>query len=142
MLTGCVSPQTIENLPISPNLRSLFLGKNKITKIEVSDSDFCPAKMLRSYAQGLDGLVNLKRLSIQSTHFLLIDQIPVAHLIPLGNRVTKIEGLDSLVNLEELYLLHNGLTKVEGLTHNVGLPTQSEMCGSCPHPHPLAPRST
>lgn len=29
--------------------------------------------------------------------------------------MTKIEGLDSLINLEELYLSHNGLTRIEGL---------------------------
>lgn len=29
------------------------------------------------------------------------------------------EGLESLINLEELYLSHNGLTKVEGLLSNV-----------------------
>lgn len=31
------------------------------------------------------------------------------------------EGLDSLKNLEELYLSHNGLTKIEGLENNVGI---------------------
>jgi protein phosphatase 1 regulatory subunit 7 len=29
--------------------------------------------------------------------------------------LTKIEGLDTLTELEELYLSHNGLTKIEGL---------------------------
>lgn len=33
--------------------------------------------------------------------------------------MTKIEGLDSLVNLEELYLSHNGLTRIEGLRNLV-----------------------
>lgn len=41
--------QTIDSLPISANLKSLFLGKNKITKIE-----------------NLDGLTGLTTLSIQS----------------------------------------------------------------------------
>lgn len=31
------------------------------------------------------------------------------------------EGLDALKNLEELYLSHNGLTKIEGLENNVGI---------------------
>jgi len=44
--------RTIENLPISANLKSLFLGKNKITKIE-----------------GLAGLTGLRTLSIQSKLF-------------------------------------------------------------------------
>lgn len=29
------------------------------------------------------------------------------------------EGLDGLVNLDELYLSHNGLKKIEGLEKNV-----------------------
>lgn len=36
-----------------------------------------------------------------------------------SNRLTKIEGLEGLVNLEELYLSHNGLKKLEGLEKNV-----------------------
>lgn len=42
-------------------------------------------------------LPNLRILSLQS------------------NRITKIENLDALVHLEELYLSENGLTKLEGL---------------------------
>lgn len=51
--------QTIENLPVSANLRSLFLGKNKITKIE-----------------GLDGLTGLRTLSIQSASPLTSSLFP------------------------------------------------------------------
>lgn len=32
-----------------------------------------------------------------------------------SNRILKIEGLDSLVNLDQLYLSHNGIEKIEGL---------------------------
>lgn len=46
---------------------------------------------------GLDGLTNLKILSIQS------------------NRIREISGLDSLSNLEELYISHNALTTLQGL---------------------------
>lgn len=38
-----------------------------------------------------------------------------------GNRLTSIEGLDTLTSLEELYLSHNGLTRVEGLSKLVSL---------------------
>ena len=31
----------------------------------------------------------------------------------------KLEGLDTLVNLEELYLADNGIEKIEGLDNNV-----------------------
>ena len=38
-----------------------------------------------------------------------------------SNRLTKIENLDALVNLEELYLSENGLTKIEGLDKLINL---------------------
>lgn len=40
-----------------------------------------------------------------------------------SNRITKIENLSELINLEELYLSHNGLQKIEGLEANVKLTT-------------------
>ncbi len=99
--------RTIENLPISANLKSLFLGKNKITKIE-----------------GLNGLTGLRTLSIQSESarvWIRWRSVRDEGLTPLGircagNRLTKIEGLETLESLEELYLSHNGLTKIEGLS--------------------------
>lgn len=36
-----------------------------------------------------------------------------------SNRLTKIEGLQSLANLRELYLSHNGIEVIEGLENNV-----------------------
>jgi protein phosphatase 1 regulatory subunit 7 len=36
-----------------------------------------------------------------------------------SNRITKIEGLEGLENLEDLYLSHNGISRMEGLIHNV-----------------------
>ena len=41
-----------------------------------------------------------------------------------SNRLTKIEGLQSLVNLRELYLSHNGIEVIEGLDNNV----RAELC--------------
>lgn len=70
------------------NLTQLYLGKNKITKIE-----------------NLDQLVNLECLSLQS------------------NRIVKIENLDKLINLTELYLSENGIEKIENLDHNKQLDT-------------------
>lgn len=54
-----------------------------------------------STTKNLGTLQRLRILSIQS------------------NRITKLEGLDGLTNLEEFYISHNGLTKLEGLEHNV-----------------------
>lgn len=39
-----------------------------------------------------------------------------------SNRLTKMEGLQSLVNLRELYLSHNGIEVIEGLENNVRHP--------------------
>lgn len=36
-----------------------------------------------------------------------------------SNRVAKLENLDELGNLEEIYLGHNGISKIEGLEKNV-----------------------
>lgn len=57
-------------------------------------------------------------------------------LLPLqNNRLTKIEGLQSLVNLRELYLSHNGIEVIEGLENNVsrlGLTLQQYCCPELP----------
>ncbi len=55
--------------------------------------------------QCLEKMTKLRVLSIQS------------------NRIVKIENLDKLVNLEEFYIAHNGLTQIEGLEQNVKLTT-------------------
>ena len=49
----------------------------------------------------MDTLKKLKILSIQS------------------NRITKLEGLGELDALEQLYLSHNGIKKIEGLEKTV-----------------------
>ena len=49
----------------------------------------------------MDTLKKLKILSIQS------------------NRITRLEGLGELDALEQLYLSHNGIKKIEGLEKNV-----------------------
>ena len=36
-----------------------------------------------------------------------------------SNRIVKLEGLDKLSKLEELYISHNGLKELSGLEHNV-----------------------
>ena len=39
-----------------------------------------------------------------------------------SNRITKMENLDGLVNLDQLYLSHNGITAIEGLDKLVSIP--------------------
>ncbi|KAG0705654.1 L domain-like protein [Suillus ampliporus] len=96
----------IEGLDALVNLEELWLGKNKLTKLEVwcitlSLSD-AQSHMIQ---QNLDKLGRLKILSLQS------------------NRIKKIECLDQLVDLEELYLSHNGVERLEGLDNNKKLRT-------------------
>jgi len=88
------------------NLEELWLGKNKITKLEVVFLLVTPAPSLMNwYSQNFSRLKRLKILSLQS------------------NRITVIEGLEELTNLEELYLSHNGVKRLEGLDQNVSLLT-------------------
>ena len=56
-------------------------------------------------------------------HSFLVNHAIKSHflLIPLqSNRLLKIEGLDALVNLDQLYLSHNGIENIEGLEYLVG----------------------
>lgn len=54
-------------------------------------------------------------------------------LLPLqNNRLTKIEGLQSLVNLRELYLSHNGIEVIEGLENNVSRLLLTVQHNCCP----------
>jgi len=88
-------------------LEELWLGKNKITKLEVSFPTYSPVYRISNfpsspflfYLQNISTLSSLRVLSIQS------------------NRLTTLSdsGLSELKNLEELYVSHNGLTKIEGL---------------------------
>lgn len=60
-----------------------------------------PLRILQNNCQGLGALKKLKILSLQS------------------NRITKLENLEELNDLEQLYLSHNGVKRIEGLEHNV-----------------------
>ena len=79
-------------------MEELWLGKNKIRTLEVGPQSL--RESIGADEQNLSTFSNLKILSIQS------------------NRITKMEGLESLTALEDLYLSHNGITKIEGLENN------------------------
>ena len=38
-----------------------------------------------------------------------------------SNRITKLEGLDNLTDLEELYISYNGILRLEGLDKSVSI---------------------
>lgn len=45
-----------------------------------------------------------------------------------SNRITKLEGLQNLISLKELYLSHNGIEVIEGLENNVSYRLNSVWC--------------
>lgn len=93
--------QKVENLENLVNLEELWLGKNKITKLEVRIFSSCWTAMAHYSFQGLQTLKKLQVLSLQS------------------NRITKLEGLEELTELNQLYLSHNGIQRLDGLDNNV-----------------------
>lgn len=93
--------QKIENLEQLVNLEELWLGKNKITKLEVRILSSCWTAEAHYSFQGLQTLKKLQVLSLQS------------------NRITKLEGLEELTELNQLYLSHNGIQRLDGLGNNV-----------------------
>lgn len=99
----------IKNLETLKNLKNLELGGNKIEEISETMNELPSVEQLWlgknkiHKLENLSNLVSLRVLSIQS------------------NRITKIEGLEKLVNLEELYLSHNGISKIENLENNTKL---------------------
>ncbi|PPQ67525.1 hypothetical protein CVT25_006066 [Psilocybe cyanescens] len=99
--------QRIENLENLVNLEELWLGKNKIAKLQVNyyESRLISTLSINASYQGLETLKKLKILSLQS------------------NRITKLEGLEELTELNQLYLSHNGIERLEGLKNNLQLTT-------------------
>lgn len=83
------------------NLEELWLGKNKLAKIEVREMKCATSTCVADEIKGLSSLKKLKILALQS------------------NRIPKLEGLEGLESLEQLYLSHNGVKKLEGLENNV-----------------------
>lgn len=96
------SLQNIENLDALVGLEELWLGKNKITEIQVRNAQIHEVEVAKT-PQEISHLKNLKILSIQS------------------NRLTQISGLSDLPNLEELYISHNALNAISGLQNNTKL---------------------
>jgi len=100
---------------IAPSVRALTtltlleLGSNKIRTLENFDTLVNLEQLWLgmnkiSTIQNLDNLGRLQKISIQSNR-----------LVNIGN------GLLNLVNLQELYLSHNGITRLEGLHTLVNL---------------------
>jgi protein phosphatase 1 regulatory subunit 7 len=90
------------------NLEELWLGKNKITKL-----------------QNLSALSSLRILSIQSNRITAIEGLDELHnleeLYLSHNGVKKIEGLEKNVKLKTLDVARNFVSVLEGVAHLEGL---------------------
>lgn len=96
--------RAIENLDALVNLEELWLGKNKITKL-----------------QGLEKLAKLRLLSIQSNRITKIEGLE--NLVNLEefyishNGLEKLEGLENNVKLTTLDVGNNQISVIENLSH-------------------------
>ncbi|CAE6461619.1 unnamed protein product [Rhizoctonia solani] len=96
--------QTIEGLEGLGKLEELWLGKNKIAKL-----------------QGLETLKSLRVLSIQSNRITKLEGLEkltnLEEFYISHNGLTKIEGLEKNVKLRTFDVSGNEITAVEGLSH-------------------------
>ncbi len=119
--------------PLPPTLEVVYFVQNKISQIHLA-GDAC--QRLRSLELGgnrireLTGLPDLPALEelwlgknkLTSLTALSTISLPRLRILSLqSNRITKIEGIPPSV--EELYLSHNGVQKLEGLEHCLKLNT-------------------
>ncbi|XP_032081541.1 protein phosphatase 1 regulatory subunit 7 isoform X2 [Thamnophis elegans] len=103
-LTRMLYLLAIQNIDTLTNLDSLFLGKNKITKL-----------------QNLDALTNLTVLSIQSNRLTKIEGLQnlvnLRELYLSHNGIEVIEGLENNNKLTMLDIAANRIKKIENITH-------------------------
>ncbi|ELU40787.1 leucine rich repeats (2 copies) domain-containing protein [Rhizoctonia solani AG-1 IA] len=102
-------------------LHTIYFVQNKISKISgVSGL----SGSLRSLELGGNRIrvrpvwVNMRKNKI--TRLQGLETLKSLRVLSIqSNRITKLEGLEELTNLEEFYISHNGLNKIEGLGKNV-----------------------
>ncbi|ODV83301.1 hypothetical protein CANARDRAFT_203385 [[Candida] arabinofermentans NRRL YB-2248] len=93
-----------EELLELPSLEQLWLGKNRITRLE-----------------NLNNLSNLRVLSIQSNGISKLENLEglvnLEELYLSHNNLTELEGLDNLKNLNTLDITSNKISKLSNLSH-------------------------
>ena len=97
-------------------LRTLFASSSLLCFIFLGKTQYCPLfYYLLPYIRTFMKISNYtKGDHIYTIMFMLS--------YSQSNRIIKLEGLDSLVNLEELYISHNGIEEIEGLDNLVRKP--------------------
>ncbi|PON62239.1 LRR domain containing protein [Parasponia andersonii] len=114
---------------VSNTLKELYVSKNEVTKIEEIDH-FHELQILELGSNRLRVMENLGTLKTLQELWLGRNRIKVVNLCGLkcikkislqSNRLTSMKGFEECVALEELYLSHNGISKMEGLSSLVNL---------------------
>ncbi|AET05214.2 putative leucine-rich repeat domain, L domain-containing protein [Medicago truncatula] len=105
-------------------LKELYVSKNEVTKIEEIEH-FHQLQILELGSNKLRVMENLQTLVNLQELWLGRNRIKVVNLCGLkcikkislqSNRLTSMIGFEGCIALEELYLSHNGITKMEGLS--------------------------
>ncbi|GJS83953.1 protein phosphatase 1 regulatory inhibitor subunit PPP1R7 [Tanacetum coccineum] len=102
----------------SSTLKELYVSKNEVTKIEEIDHLY-ELRILELGSNRLRSLTNLQELWLGRNRIKSINLCGLRCIKKLSlqsNRLTSMKGLEECVALEELYLSHNGIAKMEGLS--------------------------
>lgn len=114
---------------VSNTLKELYVSKNEVTKMEEIDH-FYDLQILELGSNRLRVMENLQNLTNLQELWLGRNRIKAVNLCGLkcikkislqSNRLTSTTGFEDCVALEELYLSHNGISKMEGLSSLVNL---------------------
>ncbi|WMV29415.1 hypothetical protein MTR67_022800 [Solanum verrucosum] len=114
---------------VSSTLRELYVSKNEVTKMEEIEH-FYELQILELGSNRLRIMELLENLKNLQELWLGRNRIRTVNLCGLkcikkislqSNRLTSMIGFQECVALEELYLSHNGIVKMEGLSTLVNL---------------------
>ncbi|KAK4373007.1 hypothetical protein RND71_008391 [Anisodus tanguticus] len=114
---------------VSSTLRELYVSKNEVTKMEEIEH-FHELQILELGSNRLLVMELLENLKNLQELWLGRNRIRIVNLCGLkcikkislqSNRLTSMIGFQECVALEELYLSHNGIAKMEGLSTLVNL---------------------
>ncbi|XP_054788421.1 LOW QUALITY PROTEIN: protein phosphatase 1 regulatory inhibitor subunit PPP1R7 homolog [Prosopis cineraria] len=114
---------------VSNTLKELYVSKNEVTKMEEIDH-FHELQILELGSNKFRVMENLQTLTNLQELWLGRNRIKAVNLCGLtcikkislqSNRLTTMTGFESCIALEELYLSHNGISKMEGLSSLVNL---------------------
>ncbi|KAG8969455.1 hypothetical protein FRC03_002731 [Tulasnella sp. 419] len=121
--------RTIENLDALVNLEELWLGKNKIAKLQ-NLSHLRSLRILSIQSnrlvklEGLESLANLEEIYLSHNGILRLEGLDnnlKLRTIDLGsNRIPKIENVSHLGDLEEFWINDNQIPNLHDLTPQLG----------------------